>query len=69
MNTARTAQFIVHIEPEKKNFSVKLDVAAFERMAANFGMFSPDFLKSIDQAEQEYQKGKVRRVRSLNEIE
>jgi hypothetical protein len=69
MNTARTAQFIVRAEPQKKNFSVKLDVAAFERMAANFGMFNPDFLKSVDQAEREYRGGKVRRVRSLGEIE
>ena len=69
MNTARTAQFIVRTEPKKQNFSVKLDVSAFERMAANFGMFNPDFLKSVDQAEEEYQKGKFRRVHSLGEIE
>lgn len=69
MNTTHTAQFIVRTEPKKQNFSVKIDAAAFERMAANFGMFNPDFLKSIDQAEREYRAGKVRRVHSLAEID
>ena len=47
---------------------VEMDADKLERMAADFGMFNPDFLTSIERAEQDYRTGRARRVRSLREL-
>lgn len=65
MNTINVS---VRRKSAAKNFSVEIDAEAFERMAALFGFFNPDFLKSIRIAEKEYRAGKVRKIRSLSEL-
>ena len=35
----------------------------FEKLAAKFGFFNPEFLESIDKVEREYKAGKGKRVR------
>ena len=47
---------------------VEIDASRFERLAANLGFFSQDFLKSVDRAEQDYTAGRVRKVRSLKSL-
>ncbi|MDZ4231855.1 MAG: hypothetical protein U1C72_01230, partial [Candidatus Pacearchaeota archaeon] len=44
---------------------VEIDANRFERLAANLGFFSQDFLRSIEKAEKDYSAGRVRKVRSL----
>lgn len=47
---------------------VEMDADKLERMAAYFGMLNPDFLASIERAERDYRAGRVRNVRSLQEL-
>jgi hypothetical protein len=47
---------------------VEIDANRFERLAANLGFFSQDFLKSLDRAEQDYTAGRIRKVRSLKNL-
>lgn len=47
---------------------VEVDVNRLERLVANLGFFSQDFLKSLDRAEQDYVTGRVRKVRSLKSL-
>lgn len=52
----------------KKEYVVTLDAHRFERLAATFGFFNPDFIKSLDQAERDIKKGKIREITSLKEL-
>jgi len=52
----------------KGKIAVEIDANRFERLAAVFGMFNPDFLGSISRAEADYRAGKTRRIRSLKEL-
>lgn len=47
---------------------VELDADKLEKLAANFGFFSHDFLKSLDRAERDYRSGRIRKIRSLREL-
>ncbi len=52
----------------KSHKMVEFDVSEFEKLAALFGMFNPDFLKSLARAEKDIKAGRVREVKSLKEI-
>jgi len=52
----------------RKKFVVEMDADKLERMAAAFGMFNPEFLKSVARAERDYASGRVRKIRSLREL-
>ena len=45
-----------------------MDAEKLERLAAACGLFSPDFLKSLEQAERDYKAGRVRKIKSLKEL-
>ena len=45
-------------------FQVELDADALERLAIQMGWLNPDFLKAIDQAEDDFQKGAYKSVSS-----
>lgn len=47
---------------------VEMDADKFERLAANLGLFSLDFLKSLDRAERDYKLGRVKKIKSLKEL-
>lgn len=49
-------------------FLIEIDAERLERLAANLGFFSSDFLKSIERAEKDYRLGKMREVKSLKEL-
>lgn len=51
-----------------KKIVVEMDADKFERMAAYFGMLNPDFLKSVERAEQDYKRGQIYEVRSLEDL-
>lgn len=51
-----------------KKILIEMDVEKLERLIAALGLFSPDFLKSVDQAEKDYKAGKIRKIKSLKEL-
>ena len=65
----KTIDITVKSIPAKgKKLSVEIDAERLERLAANFGLFNPDFLKSVHQAERDYSSGRTRTIKSFKEI-
>ena len=61
----------ITIKPEinhSRKILVEMDANKFERLAANLGFFSPEFLKSLNRAERDYEAGKVKKIKSLKEL-
>lgn len=52
----------------KATFTVEFDANRFERVAAALGMFSNDFLVSMDKAEKEVKAGKTKKLSSLKDL-
>jgi len=49
-------------------FMVEFDAERFERIAAALGMFSEEFLVSLDRAEKDVKAGRVHVAKSLAEL-
>ncbi len=64
---SKTVQFKITKKPKK--ISVEFDVSQFERVAATFGFFNPEFLKSLTRSEEDYRKGRVYKFESLKDLE
>lgn len=47
---------------------VEINADRFERLAADFGLFNPDFLESVERAEADVRAGRVRAISSLREL-
>ena len=51
---------------EKQNHSrramIELDADKFEKLAGIFGLFNPDFLKSLVRAEKDIKAGRIRKI-------
>jgi len=47
---------------------IEVDADKFERLAALFGLFNKDFLKSLDQAEKDFDSGDVETISSLKDL-
>ena len=47
---------------------VEMDADQFEKLAANFGFFSKEFLSSLERAEKDVKAGRIRKVQSLKQI-
>jgi len=45
-----------------------MDADKFERLAADLGLFSPEFLKSLNRAEKDYKAGRIKKIKSLKEL-
>jgi len=45
-----------------------MDADRFEKLAADFGFFSKDFLRSLEQAEKDVKAGRVRKIQSLKDL-
>jgi len=61
----------VTIKPKtsrNRKFLIEMDFDKFERLAANLGFFSADFLKSLNRAEKDYKTGKVKKIKSLKDL-
>ena len=59
------------IEPKIKQgkISVEIDARKLEKLAANFGFFNPEFLKSLSRAEKDFARGNFQKIKSLKELE
>jgi hypothetical protein len=65
------ASLTVTIKPRvnhSQKILVEMDAEKFEKLVANLGLFSPEFLKSLDRAERDYKAGRIRRIKSLKEL-
>ncbi len=51
-----------------QTINMQIDRNAFERLADLFGYFRPEFLQSIDRAEVDIKKGRVKKLRSLKDL-
>lgn len=56
------------VQKRSRKIAIEVDADRFERLAAVFGMFNPDFLRSLARAENDYRTGKTRRLTSLKDI-
>ena len=55
---------------KKRNNRVLVEMKAdrFERLAAEFGFFGKEFLKSLERAEKDVKAGRIRKVQSLKQL-
>ena len=53
---------------KSRTVSISFDADRFERVAANFGLFSEDFIKSIDRSEMDIRAGRLTKIDSLREL-
>lgn len=51
-----------------RKIRIEVDADKFERLAADFGLFNPDFLKSLDQAEKDVRSRRIKKVTSLRDL-
>lgn len=47
---------------------VEIDADKFERLAADLGLFSSGFLKSLERSDKDYKTGRIKKIKSLKEI-
>ncbi len=53
---------------QNKKIIVEMDAYKFEKMAAIFGLFGKEFIKSLNRAEKDYKAGRVKKIKSLKEL-
>ena len=51
-----------------RKIPIEVDADKFERLAADFGLFNPDFLKSLERAEHDPRAGRIRKLASLHDL-
>ncbi|MEK7461827.1 MAG: hypothetical protein AAB586_02020 [Patescibacteria group bacterium] len=51
-----------------KKLLVEIDANKLERLASNLGLFSPNFIKSIEVAERDFRAGRTRTLTSLRKL-
>ena len=52
----------------QNKLTLELDADKFEKLLADFGYFSDDFLKSVERAEKDVKAGRVKKYKSLADI-
>lgn len=48
--------------------TIEFDADKFEKLAALFGFFNPDFLKSLEESEKDYKEGRFFKIKSLKDL-
>jgi len=51
-----------------KVYNIQIDLAKFENLAASLGFFNPDFLASLERAEQDIAKGRTKKLKTLKQL-
>ena len=65
------ASLTITIKPRlnhPRKILVEMDAERFEKLAASLGLFNSEFLKSLDRAEKDYKTGRVKKIKSLEEL-
>ena len=52
-----------------KKVTIEFDADKFEKLAALFGMFNPEFLKDLEESEKDFKEGRYRKIKSLKDLE
>jgi len=52
----------------RRTLRIEVDAEKFERLAADFGLFNPEFLASLERAEADVRAGRVRKITSLRTL-
>ena len=58
----------VTIKKKNNRVVVEMDAEHFERLAADFGLFSRDFLASLARAERDIKAGRLTKIKSLKDV-
>ncbi|MDP3883126.1 MAG: hypothetical protein Q8Q48_03675 [Candidatus Staskawiczbacteria bacterium] len=60
----------ITIKKGKKNqyHTVEFDADKFEKLAALFGLFNSDFLKSLARSEKDIKAGRITKLKSLKDL-
>jgi len=58
----------VKIQKKAKTYHIEVDADRFERVAAALGMFSDEFLASLDRAERDIKAGRIHKAKSLADL-
>lgn len=62
----------VKIKPKRlnssKKFLVEIDAEKLERLAAVLGLFSSNFLESLDKAEKDYKASRTKKIKNLKAL-
>ena len=53
---------------QKQKIVIEMNADKFEKLAATFGFFNPEFVKSLDRAEKDYKTGRTKKIKSLKEL-
>jgi hypothetical protein len=56
------------IHRTKEKISIEMSRHKFERLADSLGLFRPEFLKSLDEAEKNIEAGRVKKLHSLKDL-
>ena len=56
------------LQSRKNHVVVEMDAERFERLAADFGLFSRDFLASRARAERDIKAGRLTKIKSLKDV-
>ncbi len=58
----------ITIKKKNNRVVVEMDAARFEKLAADFGLFSQDFLASLTRAERDVKAGRLTNIKSLRDV-
>ena len=56
------------LQSRKNHVVVEMDAERFERLAADFGLFSRDFLASLARAERDIKADRLTKIKSLKDV-
>jgi len=65
------ASLTITIKPRlnrPRKILIEMDADKFERLAANLGFFSSEFLESMTKSERDYKAGRIKKIKSLKEL-
>ena len=57
----------IHAKTDK-TITIQVDRSRFERLADMFGLYRPEFLRSIDRSSTDIKAGCVKKLRSLKDL-
>ena len=56
-------------KPSSRRINVEINLDQWEKLADAFGFYRPEFLATLKQSLKESKAGRVRKIRSLKELE
>lgn len=63
-----TFDLIIQPKIKQGKISVEMDLTKFERVVNYLNLFGSDFLRSVEKSEDDFRKGKFRKIKSLKSL-